>query len=75
MDTPAVMQRDNERTRIAVDSRLVNGGEQCTFLAIHERTGNCWVFYPHGVGKLGTRMPEANAVTLARAILAAVDNS
>ena len=73
MDTPAVMQRENEYSRIAVDGRLVNGGALCTFLVIHERSRN-WAFYPHGAGQLGLWLPEANALAVARFILAGVDS-
>ncbi len=66
---PVIMQLANERARVAVDGWLVEGGERCKFLAIHERTGD-WAVYPHGVGKLGVRLPRAEAITVARAILA-----
>ncbi|MCA1602398.1 MAG: hypothetical protein LC776_12405 [Acidobacteria bacterium] len=69
MDAEPVMQRDNEISRVAVDGRLVESGERCKFLAIHERTSH-WAIYPHGVGKLGVRLPQADAVTVAHAILA-----
>jgi len=48
-----VSQRENERSRIAVDGRLVADDQQCTFLVIHERAGDTWAIYPHGVDKLG----------------------
>ncbi|HEU0128324.1 MAG TPA: hypothetical protein VFQ48_06935 [Pseudonocardiaceae bacterium] len=67
---PVIMQLENERGRVAVEGWLVEGGERCKFLAIHERTGD-WAVYPHGVGKLGVRLPRAEAVTVAKAILAA----
>jgi len=73
MDTPAVMQCKDEYSRIAVDGRLVEGGGQCTFLVIHERSRN-WAFYPHGAGQLGLWLPEANALAVARAILVGVDS-
>ena len=64
-----VAQRENERSRIAVDGRLVADDQQCTFLVIQERTGGTWVIYPHGVGKLGVRLAKAEAVRVAEAIL------
>jgi len=73
MDTPDIMQRENEYSRIAVDGRLVDGGGQCTFLVIHEQSRN-WAFYPNGVSRLGLWLPEANAVAVARAILIGVDS-
>lgn len=70
MDTPpAVMQRDNEQSRVILDGRLVEGGGRCTFLAVHERTG-AWAMYPHGAGKLGVRLSRTEAIRVARAILA-----
>ncbi|MGH3917426.1 MAG: hypothetical protein ACRDTC_29035 [Pseudonocardiaceae bacterium] len=65
----AVMQRENERGRLAVDGRLVADGQQCTFLVIHERAGGTWAIYPHGVDKLGVRLVKADAVKVAQAIL------
>jgi len=65
-----VSQRENERSRIAVAGRLVADGQQCTFLVIHERAGNTWAIFPHGVGKLGVRLEKAEAVRVAQAILA-----
>lgn len=73
MNTPDIMQRENEYSRIAVDGRLINGGGLCTFLVIHEHSRN-WAIYPHGAGQLGLWLPEANAVTVARAILIGVDS-
>ncbi|MCA1602022.1 MAG: hypothetical protein LC776_10405 [Acidobacteria bacterium] len=66
----AIMQRDNEISRVFVDGRRVEDGDRCTFLAIQERTGH-WAIYPHGAGKLGVRLPPAEAVKVAHAILAA----
>ncbi|MGQ0777015.1 MAG: hypothetical protein ACT4NY_21800 [Pseudonocardiales bacterium] len=43
--------------------------QQCTFLVIHERAGT-WAIYPHGVGKLGVRLAQAEAVRVAETILA-----
>ena len=65
-----VSQRENERSRIAVDGRLVADDQQCTFLVIHERAGDTWAIYPHGVDKLGVRLEKAEAVRVAETILA-----
>lgn len=64
------MQRENEIGRIFVDGRRVEDGDRCTFLAIQERTGH-WAIYPHGIGRLGVRLPDTEAVKVAQAILAA----
>ena len=40
------------------------------FLVIHERAGGTWAIYPHGVGELGVRLENADAVRVAEAILA-----
>lgn len=66
---PAIMQRDSERSRVAVIGQLAEGGGQCTVLMVHERTGQ-WVIYPHGVGKLGVRLSSAGAIAVAQAVLA-----
>lgn len=68
MDT--VMQRENERGRVAVDGHRIDDGERCKLLAVHEYSGGTWAIYPHGVGKLGVRLSPADAVAVARAILA-----
>lgn len=63
------MQRDNERSRVVLDGRLVEDGQRCSCVVIGERNGN-WAMYPHGAGKLGVRLSKTEAVKLARAILA-----
>ena len=65
-----VTQRENERSRIAVEGRLVADDQQCTLVVIHENTGDTWAIYPHGVGKLGVRLAKAEAVRVAETILA-----
>jgi hypothetical protein len=69
---PAVMQRENEQSRVILEGRLVEGGDRCTFLAIQERAGT-WAMYPHGAGKLGVRLSRTEAVRVARAILAVAE--
>ncbi|MGH3940144.1 MAG: hypothetical protein ACRDTG_16225 [Pseudonocardiaceae bacterium] len=43
--------------------------QQCTLVVIHERAGDTWAIFPHGVGKLGVRLAKAEAVRVAQAIL------
>lgn len=62
------MQQENERSRVVVSGRRINEGDTCTLVVIHE-TGGSWSLYPHGFGKFGVRLPEEQAVTVARAIL------
>ncbi len=62
-------QRENERSRIAVEGHLVADDQQCTLVVIHERAGDTWAIFPHGVGKLGVRLAKAEAVRVAQAIL------
>lgn len=72
MGAPAVMQRENERERVVVEGKRTDDGAQCTVVVIHECTGY-WGFYPYGFGKFGVRLPGAEAVTVAQAILAGVE--
>lgn len=65
---PAIMQWDNERGRVAVDGRRTDDGGRCTLLAVRETRGT-WALYPHGAAKLGVRLPVAEAVKIAQAIL------
>lgn len=66
---PAVMQRENiERSRTVVDGRRIDDGDLCTLVAVHE-TGGTWALYLHGWGKFGVRLPQAEAIRMARAIL------
>ncbi|MGH3933274.1 MAG: hypothetical protein ACRDTF_25235 [Pseudonocardiaceae bacterium] len=37
---------------------------------MHEITGGCWSLYPHGWGRFGVRLAQAEAVAVAQAILA-----
>ena len=64
-----VMQRDNEHGRVVVDGKRVDGGGQCTLVAVHERTPRRWVLYPHGVEKLGVELSEEDASALALGII------
>lgn len=62
------MQRDNESSRMTAVGKRTDDGTRCTVLAVHEVDGT-WVVYPHGAAKLGVRLPLAEAVKVARAIL------
>lgn len=59
---------EKERSRLVVDGQRADDGDRCTVVVIHERTGY-WGVYPHGFGKFGVRLPRAEAVKLAHAIL------
>lgn len=63
-----VMQRDNERSRLAVDGKRTDDGSKCTLVVVHE-VGGTWAAYPHGADQLGVRLPRAEAVKVAQAIL------
>lgn len=64
------MQRDNELGRVVVDGKRTDDGDRCTLVVVHERSGGCWVFYPHGFGKFGVRLSKQDALTVAQAVLA-----
>lgn len=66
-----IMQRENEVSRVVREGRLTSGGDRCTFVIIHERSGH-WAFYPHGDQKLGVRLSQDNAHDVAQAIMADV---
>lgn len=66
---PAIMQRKNERGRTVVDGHRTNDGDQCSLVVMHEHVGGCLTLYPHGDGKLGMRLSEAEALKMAQAIL------
>ena len=65
---PAIMQRENERRRVVVDGRRTDDRSRCELVVVSE-VGGTWALYPHGVGKLGVRLPHAEAARIARAIL------
>ncbi len=67
---PAIMQRDNEISRVVVDGRRTDDGDRCTLVVIQERYGGTWALYPHGWGTFGVRLETSAAVKVARAILA-----
>lgn len=68
MDQP-IMQRENEHRRVVVAGTLADGGGRCTVIAVLYRSPRRWVFYPHGMGRLGVELTEAEATTLARGIV------
>ena len=69
LDGPTIMQRDNERKRLAVDGKRTDDGRKCTLLAVCEIDGT-WALYPHGTAQLGIRITKAEADKVAKAILA-----
>lgn len=70
LSVDAVMRRENERGRLAVDGRRTDDARVCT-LVVHE-VGSRWALYPHGAGRLGVRREKAEAVRVGAAILAGV---
>lgn len=68
---PAVMQLHNERSRTVVDGNRTDDDQLCKLVVVHEVTGGCVAFYPHGTTQLGVRLTKADAVKVAQAILAA----
>ena len=66
---PVVMQRANERSRVALDGRRTDDGNRCTLVAVCETDGT-WALYTHGMAQLGVRIAKADAQTLAAAIQA-----
>ncbi|MGH3926344.1 MAG: hypothetical protein ACRDTT_26350 [Pseudonocardiaceae bacterium] len=67
---PAVMQRDNERSRTVVEGCRTDDGDQCKLVVVHEVAGGCWSLFPHGANQFGVRLVQVDAVTVAQAILA-----
>lgn len=61
-------QRKNEISRVSVTGRRIGDGDKCTVLLVHEVRGT-WAFYPHGYDKFGVRLPDDEAVQVAKAIL------
>lgn len=66
----SIMRRENERARVVVEGRLADSGAVCTLVAIRYHSPRCWIFYPHGVGKLGVILSEQDAASFARGIAA-----
>ncbi|HEU0087556.1 MAG TPA: hypothetical protein VFQ77_07880 [Pseudonocardiaceae bacterium] len=64
-----VMQRDNEQGRVVVPGTRTDDGERCALVVVCE-VGRTWAFYPHGAAQLGVRVSGADAVKVARRILA-----
>lgn len=63
-----ISQRDNEQSRVVVKGSRTDDGSQCTVVLIQEPTGH-WGIYPHGFDKFGVRLPQAEAVKAAQAML------
>jgi len=66
---PAITQLKDERSRTVVDGHRTDDGDQCTLVVVRE-VGGTWALYPHGWGRFGVRLPQAEALKVARAILA-----
>ncbi|MGH3773563.1 MAG: hypothetical protein ACRDRW_19585 [Pseudonocardiaceae bacterium] len=66
----SLLHSHREHSRVVVHGHRVDDGDRCTVVVAHECTGE-WAIYPHGGSKFGVRLPIAEALTLARAIIAA----
>lgn len=56
-----------DRTRCAVEGRLVNGGGACTVVLIRDQDG--WVLYPHGNTGMAVFIAVPDAAAVAATIL------
>ena len=65
MNEPAVMQRENEISRVALDGKRTDDGARCTLVAVREH-GGTWALYPHGAAKFGVRLSAADVAKAAR---------
>lgn len=63
-----LMTQEKERFRVVVAGQRADDGDRCTVVVIHERSGY-WGVYPHGFATFGVRLPRAEAVKVAQAIL------
>lgn len=66
-EAPFISQ--TERTRCAVEGKLVNGGGTCTVVLIRDPAG--WIFYPHGNPGMAVLITSSDAATVATTILEA----
>jgi len=66
---PAALQRDHERSRVAINGKRTDDGGRCTVIVIHE-VGDTWALYLHGARQLGVRLTKTDAMTIAQAVLA-----
>lgn len=57
-----------EQERCAVEGRRIDGGGQCTVVAIRDRQRHGWVLYPHGLASLGVLIADDAARVLAARI-------
>lgn len=69
-----VFQLRGERDRLVVSGRRTDDNDRCELLLVAD-VGGSFALYPHGAAQLGVRLPEDGAVTVARAILAAVESA
>ncbi len=58
----------DEQSRCVVWGERLDGGA-CTVVLIRDRAKRGWVFYPHGATRLGIRLSNADACTVADHIL------
>lgn len=65
MDTPAVMQRENETGRVVVHGKRTDDGTRCTLIVVRE-VGGTYALYPHGDAQLGVRLATTEASTTGR---------
>lgn len=68
MPEQPVTQHQNELSRVVVVGRRTDDDDQCTLVAVRE-VGGTWAWYPHGWGKFGVRLANAEALKVAQAIL------
>ncbi|MFN2494904.1 MAG: hypothetical protein ABR608_03205 [Pseudonocardiaceae bacterium] len=69
-----IFQLQGERERLVVVGRRTDDNDRCELLLVAE-VGGSFALYPHGAAPLGVRLAEDGAVTVARAILAAVESA
>lgn len=67
MDNAAPFISQTDRTRCAVEGRLVNGGGACTVVLIRDQDG--WVLYPHGTTGMAVLIAAPDAAVVASTIL------
>ena len=64
----AIMQTCQERSTISARGKTTGDDDRCTSVLMNE-VGGTWAWYPYGWGKFGVRLPQEEAVKIARAIL------
>jgi hypothetical protein len=66
IDVPETLHSQRERGRLHAQGRRTDDNTGCTLLVIHEADSS-WAI--HGMGAPGVRLPRAEMVALAEAIL------